>query len=92
MTSSSPRWIRSRLTRRRSSTQHAAATRHLEVIDAEIHRLDRVVQTLVDFSRPVELRLQEQEIKAGLLYNFLKYIEWPSGSVASAAMTCGTIP
>jgi signal transduction histidine kinase len=40
----------------------APATRHLEVIDAEIHRLDRVVQTLVDFSRPVELRLQEQDL------------------------------
>jgi signal transduction histidine kinase len=42
---------------------HAPATRHLEVIDAEIHRLDRVVQTLVDFSRPVELRLQEQDLR-----------------------------
>jgi signal transduction histidine kinase len=40
----------------------APATRHLEVIDVEIHRLDRVVQTLVDFSRPVELRLQEQDL------------------------------
>lgn len=39
------------------------ATRHLEVIDAEIHRLDRVVQTLVDFSRPVELQLQEQDLR-----------------------------
>jgi signal transduction histidine kinase len=36
---------------------------HLEVIDAEIHRLDRVVQTLVDFSRPVELRLREQDLR-----------------------------
>jgi signal transduction histidine kinase len=34
----------------------------LEVIEAEIHRLDRVVQMLVDFTRPVELRLQEQDI------------------------------
>jgi signal transduction histidine kinase len=42
---------------------HPPATRHLEVIDAEIHRLDRVVQTLVDFSRPVELRLQEQDLR-----------------------------
>jgi signal transduction histidine kinase len=42
---------------------HAPATRHLEVIDAEIHRLDRVVQTLVDFSRPVELQLQEQDLR-----------------------------
>jgi signal transduction histidine kinase len=41
----------------------APAVRHLEVIDAEIHRLDRVVQTLVDFSRPVELQLREQDIR-----------------------------
>jgi signal transduction histidine kinase len=39
------------------------AARHLEVIDAEIHRLDRVVQTLVDFSRPVELQLKEQDLR-----------------------------
>jgi signal transduction histidine kinase len=39
------------------------ASRHLEVIDAEIHRLDRVVQTLVDFSRPVELQLREQDLR-----------------------------
>jgi signal transduction histidine kinase len=41
----------------------APAMRHLEVIDAEIHRLDRVVQTLVDFSRPVELQLREQDLR-----------------------------
>lgn len=40
-----------------------SATRHLEVIDAEIRRLDRVVQTLVDFSRPVELQLHEQDLR-----------------------------
>jgi signal transduction histidine kinase len=39
------------------------AMRHLEVIDAEIHRLDRVVQMLVDFSRPVELQLREQDLR-----------------------------
>jgi signal transduction histidine kinase len=39
------------------------AGRHLEVIQSEIHRLDRVVQTLVDFSRPVELKLQEQDMR-----------------------------
>jgi signal transduction histidine kinase len=33
------------------------------VIDSEIHRLDRVVQTLVDFSRPVELQLREQDLR-----------------------------
>ena len=39
------------------------ATRHLDVIDTEIRRLDRVVQTLVDFSRPVEVQLREQDLR-----------------------------
>ncbi|WP_263357540.1 sensor histidine kinase [Acidicapsa ligni] len=39
------------------------ATRHLDIIDSEIHRLDRVVQTLVDFSRPVEVRLIEYDLR-----------------------------
>jgi signal transduction histidine kinase len=42
---------------------NAPAVRHLEVIDTEIHRLDRVVQTLVDFTRPVELDLREQDLR-----------------------------
>ncbi len=37
--------------------------RHLEIIQSEIQRLDRVVQTLVDFSRPVELQLQDQDLR-----------------------------
>jgi signal transduction histidine kinase len=41
----------------------APAIRHLDVIDMEIRRLDRVVQTLVDFSRPVELQLHEQDLR-----------------------------
>jgi signal transduction histidine kinase len=40
-----------------------SAARHLEVIQSEIHRLDRVVQTLVDFSRPVELQLKDQDLR-----------------------------
>ncbi|MGB8536004.1 MAG: ATP-binding protein [Acidobacteriaceae bacterium] len=39
------------------------AMRHLEVIESEIQRLDRVVQTLVDFSRPVELQLKDQDLR-----------------------------
>jgi signal transduction histidine kinase len=39
------------------------ALRHLEVIQSEIRRLDRVVQTLVDFSRPVELQLRDQDLR-----------------------------
>ena len=41
----------------------ARAMRHLEIIESEIQRLDRVVQTLVDFSRPVELQLKEQDLR-----------------------------
>ncbi len=41
-------------------------TKHLDVIDAEIRRLDRVVQTLVDFSRPVELDLREQDLRLAI--------------------------
>jgi signal transduction histidine kinase len=33
------------------------AQRHMDVIGSEIQRLDRVVRTLVDFTRPVELKL-----------------------------------
>ncbi len=51
------------LLKNKLSGEHAPASRHLEVIDAEIHRLDRVVQTLVDFSRPVELQLREQDLR-----------------------------
>jgi len=51
------------LLRNKLGDEHAPAARHLEVIEAEIRRLDRVVQTLVDFSRPVELQLQEQDLR-----------------------------
>jgi signal transduction histidine kinase len=37
--------------------------RHLNIIGREIHRLDRVVQTLVDFNRPVELRLSDFDLR-----------------------------
>ncbi len=50
------------LLRGKMSTDSGGA-RHLEVIQSEIHRLDRVVQTLVDFSRPVELQLQDQDLR-----------------------------
>ncbi|MGE0405746.1 MAG: PAS domain-containing sensor histidine kinase [Candidatus Korobacteraceae bacterium] len=39
------------------------ARRHMDVISSEIQRLDRVVQTLVDFTRPVELRLVETDLR-----------------------------
>lgn len=46
-----------------SESSSSAASRHLDVIQSEIERLDRVVQTLVDFSRPVELQLHDQDLR-----------------------------
>jgi signal transduction histidine kinase len=37
--------------------------RHLDIIGREIHRLDRVVQMLVDFNRPLELRLSDFDLR-----------------------------
>jgi PAS domain S-box-containing protein len=37
--------------------------RHMEVIGSEIHRLDRVVQILVDFTRPRDLRLEDLDFR-----------------------------
>jgi signal transduction histidine kinase len=51
------------LLRNKLDSSDAKALRHLEIIESEIQRLDRVVQTLVDFSRPVELRLQESDLR-----------------------------
>ncbi len=38
-------------------------SRHVDIIDSEIHRLDRVVQILVDFTRPRDLRLEETDLR-----------------------------
>jgi len=37
--------------------------RHMDIIGSEIHRLDRVVQTLVDFMRARELHLMELDLR-----------------------------
>lgn len=37
--------------------------RHMDIIDSEIHRLDRVVQILVDFTRPRDLRVEEMDLR-----------------------------
>ncbi|HWZ42592.1 MAG TPA: ATP-binding protein [Candidatus Saccharimonadales bacterium] len=48
--------------RQKLNTVEPGTRRHLDVIGSEIQRLDRVVQTLVDFTRPVELRLAELDL------------------------------
>ena len=39
------------------------AQRHVEILAGEMQRLDRVVQTLADFSRPMELHLREHDLR-----------------------------
>jgi PAS domain S-box-containing protein len=37
--------------------------RHMDIIGSEIHRLDRVVQILVEFTRPRDLRLEDVDLR-----------------------------
>jgi signal transduction histidine kinase len=41
----------------------AGAQRHVDILSGEMQRLDRVVQTLADFSRPMDLKLREQDLR-----------------------------
>jgi signal transduction histidine kinase len=54
------------------------AQRHVDILEGEMHRLDRVVQTLADFSRPMEINLREQDLRR--LMNSV--VELTSGEMA----------
>jgi signal transduction histidine kinase len=43
--------------------QEPDTRRHMDIIDSEIRRLDRVVQTLVDFTRPRDLHVEEIDLR-----------------------------
>lgn len=43
--------------------QEPDTRRHVDIIDSEIRRLDRVIQTLVDFTRPRDLHLEEMDLR-----------------------------
>jgi signal transduction histidine kinase len=42
----------------------SSAQTHVDILADEMHRLDRVVQTLADFSRPMDLDLREHDLRA----------------------------
>ncbi len=50
--------LQNKLTKQEPDTR-----RHMDIIDSELRRLDRVVQTLVDFTRPRDLRLEEIDLR-----------------------------
>ncbi|MGO4209532.1 PAS domain-containing sensor histidine kinase [Terriglobus sp. 2YAB30_2] len=41
----------------------ASAQKHVDILAQEMQRLDRVVQTLADFSRPIDLRLYDYDLR-----------------------------
>ena len=43
--------------------QEPDTRRQVDIIDSEIRRLDRVIQTLVDFTRPRDLHLEEMDLR-----------------------------
>jgi signal transduction histidine kinase len=45
------------------AVEREGAQRHVEILADEMHRLDRVVQTLADFSRPMDLDLREHDLR-----------------------------
>ena len=47
----------------REGEAFTGAQRHVEILSGEMQRLDRVVQTLADFSRPMELKLREHDLR-----------------------------
>jgi signal transduction histidine kinase len=51
------------LLRNKLAQQEPDTSRHMDIIDTEIRRLDRVVQTLVDFTRPRDLHLEEVDLR-----------------------------
>ncbi len=51
------------LLRNKLAQQEPDTRRHMDIIDSEIRRLDRVVQTLVDFTRPRDLHLEEIDLR-----------------------------
>ncbi len=45
------------------TVERESAQKHVDILADEMHRLDRVVQTLADFSRPMELDLRDQDLR-----------------------------
>jgi hypothetical protein len=46
-----------------------------------------ITLTCIPFAQAEDLQLQEREIQAGLLYNFLKYTNWPENKLSGDNLT-----
>jgi PAS domain S-box-containing protein len=63
------------------------ASQHIDVVGEEIHRLDRVVQNLVDFTRPVELCLVLTDLHK--LVEQVTLLAQPEAQAVAVAIECG---
>lgn len=70
--------MKSKLSQPSTEESRAGLAEHLEIIAKEVYRLDRVVKTFLDFARPVELRIQETELKP-LVEEVLRLAEAEAG-------------
>ncbi len=64
--------------------------RHMDVIGSEIQRLDRVVQTLVDFTKPMELRLGEIDLRR--VVEDVSVLAAPEAARQGVTVTCELPP
>ncbi len=82
------------LLRNKLDTPTPEAQRHLDIIRGEIQRLARVVQTLVDFSRPVELAMAPHDLRAILTSVLeLESVDFSAHNVdLSTAITAEALP
>jgi signal transduction histidine kinase len=64
--------------------------RHMDIIGSEIYRLDRVVQILVDFTRPRDLHLEEIDLRR--LLEDVTALASPDAEQHGVALTCDLSP
>ena len=64
--------------------------RHMDIIGSEIYRLDRVVQILVDFTRPRDLRLEEIDLRQ--LLEDVTTLATPDAEQHGVTLTCELPP
>ena len=64
--------------------------RHMDIIGSEIHRLDRVVQILVDFTRPRDLHLEELDLRR--LLEEVTQLAAPDAAQHGVTVSCNLPP
>jgi len=77
--------LRETLLQRQSSEPEEGLIKEIDLLSKEVRRLDRVVKTFLDFSRPVEVRLQALDLAA--LAREVAELMAPQGRVSGITVT-----